>query len=158
MNNAKIYIVAALALSVTACNVLKRHPKPKGPAPVVTTVSKPTEPAVAPAQPATPIVPGTPMWPAPVPKSRNGIYAPGIEELTAIQVRHKEVTMQTLNDGYAIYTGACTNCHGAKSIYFYPEDKWPGIIEDMAPGAKITNAQKDAVLKYVLSIKATQPK
>lgn len=91
-------------------------------------------------------------------KSDDGVYAPGNEELIAIQAKYKEVSMKTLTDGHAIYVGICTNCHEAKSIYSRSEDQWLNIIEDMASRANITNVEKDAVLKYVLAIKATQPK
>lgn len=92
-------------------------------------------------------------------KPADGIYAPGNEELTAIQAQYKDVTLDKLKEGHAIYTeGACINCHGAKNIYQNGEAQWKEIIEDMAQRAKISDAQKDAVYKYVLAIKAAQPK
>jgi mono/diheme cytochrome c family protein len=92
-------------------------------------------------------------------KPANGIYAPGNEELVAIQEQYKEVTLDQLKEGYFLYAkGACVNCHGAKNIYLFGEAHWNTIIEDMAPKARISDAQKDAVYKYVLSIKATQPR
>lgn len=94
-----------------------------------------------------------------VTKPANGIYAPGNEELTAIQAQYKEVTLEKLNEGHVIYTqGACINCHGAKNIYKRGEANWKEIIDDMARKAKISEEQKDAVYKYVLAIKAVQPK
>ena len=95
----------------------------------------------------------------PAPKDANGIYPPGKPELTAMQVTYKEVTLNTLMEGYSIYTeGACINCHGDKSIYPYSEVQWKDIVDDMAVKAGISDAQKNAVYKYVLAIKATQPK
>ncbi|MBC7865838.1 MAG: hypothetical protein IAF38_22885 [Bacteroidia bacterium] len=92
-------------------------------------------------------------------KSADGIYAPGNEELTAIQSQYKEVTLDKLKEGYTLYTaGACIGCHGADNIYHHDAMQWKNIIDDMAIRANITEAQKDAVYKYVLSIKATQPK
>lgn len=131
----KLFPVLLAVLIVAACSASKKATTP--------TVSAPPAPAV----PA-----------APVAKAANGVFAPGNEELTAIQAKYKDVTMHTLTDGYAIYTGTCTGCHGAKSIYKRPEDAWRGIIDDMALKAKITDVQKDAVYKYVMAIKATQPK
>jgi hypothetical protein len=97
-----------------------------------------------------------PLLPA---RSSGGVNAPGNEELAAIQKNHAAVTMETLNQGYAVYTGAqCTGCHGAKNIYNRAEENWPGIIDRMAKKAEINDVQKDAVLKYVLAVKATQPK
>lgn len=140
--------IVLTTLLIAACHSSKK-----------TTSSVAVTTPVAPAAPtatvaSAPAVSG-PMLPS---KSKNGVFAPGEEELNAIQLSYKEVTMQTLADGYAIYTGACTNCHGAKSIYIRPTERWQGIMDEMAPEAKLTAVQKDAVYKYVLSIKATQPK
>ena len=95
---------------------------------------------------------------APVVKSTTGIFAPGEEELIAIKTKFPDATLPVLTEGHTIYTGVCTNCHGAKSIYRIPEERWQAIIDNMAPKAKITASQKDALTKYVFSIKATQPK
>ena len=96
---------------------------------------------------------------SPSPKSTNGVYPPGNEELTAIQTKYKDVTLNRLMEGYSIYTmGECINCHAAQNIYNHNEIQWKDIIEDMAIKANISNAQKDAVYKYVLAIKATQLK
>lgn len=92
-------------------------------------------------------------------KPANGIYAPGNEELTAIQTQYKETTLEQLQEGHQLYTnGACVNCHGAKGIYQYDALAWKDIVTEMAKKARITAAQKDAVYKYVLAIKAVQPK
>ncbi len=66
---------------------------------------------------------------------------------------------EKLKQGHAIYTaGACIKCHEAMSIYHFGETRWKDIIDDMAQKALIGDEQKDAVYKYVLAIKATQPK
>jgi mono/diheme cytochrome c family protein len=89
--------------------------------------------------------------------SKTGIIEPGIDQLTAIQLKNKDVTADNLKNGYAIYTGACTNCHGAKSIYSRSNEKWPSIIEDMAKKSKLNQQQKDDLTNYIFAIKATQP-
>ncbi|MCD6017047.1 MAG: hypothetical protein K0S53_168 [Bacteroidetes bacterium] len=96
--------------------------------------------------------------PAPVAKSTTGIFAPGEEELTAIKIKFPDATLPALTEGHSIYTGVCTNCHGAKSIYRISEDRWPAIIDNMASRSKLTVSQKDALTKYVFAIKGTQPK
>ncbi|MES2560488.1 MAG: hypothetical protein V4590_12145 [Bacteroidota bacterium] len=104
------------------------------------------------------VPPATPP-PVVVAKAASGIYAPGAEELAAIQKQYPEVTMEKLNEGHVLYAqGACVNCHGAKTIYWFNETQWKNIVDDMAIKAKITDDQKDAVYKYVLAIVATQPK
>lgn len=88
----------------------------------------------------------------------HGIYPPRNEELVAIQKQYADATMETLKAGHVLYTvGACTGCHGPQSIYKYSESQWKTIMDDMALKAQISAAEKDAVYKYVLAIKATQP-
>ncbi|MES2133326.1 MAG: cytochrome c [Bacteroidota bacterium] len=147
MKKTTFTLLAITTLIIAACHSSKKSTTS------TTAATTATVPATATA-PTNTITAG----PALPPKSKNGIFAPGNEELIAIQAKYKEVTMQTLTDGHAIYTGVCTNCHGAKSIYNRAEDRWKGIIDDMALEAKLTEVQKDAVYKYVLAIKATQPK
>ncbi len=92
-------------------------------------------------------------------RSSDGIYTPGEKELAAIQTQYSDVTLDKLKEGHMLYTvGACVNCHGAKNIYKREESRWKKIIDEMAVMAKLNASQTDAVYKYVLSIKATQPK
>lgn len=97
--------------------------------------------------------------PPKVVKPKNGVYAPGKEELAAIQKRFKDMTLEKLNEGYHLYTEeACTKCHTPYNIYKRTETEWKDILNMMAEKAKITESQKDAVQKYILAIKATYSK
>lgn len=132
-----------LALAIVACHSKKKNS---------VTVAPGTNPPAA----STTTVTGSPVM---LMKSPDGIYAPGPEELAAIQMTYKDVTMEKLKKGHTIYTvGDCVKCHRAKSIYRYDEQSWKRIIDDMAARAQMTAEDKDAVYKYVLSIKAMQPK
>ena len=92
------------------------------------------------------------------PVIKNGKYAPGMEEVNAVQTKFPGVTLEYLTAGYKIYTeGACTKCHNSNNIYKYSASAWTNIIEDMSRKAKLTDTEKDAVSKYVMSIKAMQP-
>ena len=73
-------------------------------------------------------------------------------------MQYKDATLEQLKEGYVLYAkSACISCHSAVNIYLYREDKWAFIMQDMAYRAKLTASQKDAVLKYVYAIKATEP-
>jgi cytochrome c1 len=132
----KIYSLAAAVLIVAACHTTKK---------TETTVSTPA----AKETPAAPVSEAV--------KSKNGVFAPGEEQVTAVQMKHPGATLANLTEGYKLYTGACTNCHGTKSIYRIAEAKWPAIINDMAYEAKLTATEKEALTKYIFAIKATQP-
>lgn len=87
------------------------------------------------------------------------IYKPTEATLSALQNTTGEVKMETLMEGFTIFTaGACINCHVANDINDYGELRWRKIIDDMAPKAYLTAVQKDAVLKYVIAIKQTTKK
>jgi type IV pilus biogenesis protein CpaD/CtpE len=125
------------------------------------TAKKSATTAAAPAPAATPAKASTPAPKdtAAIAKPANGVYAPGDEELAAIQSKYMGLTLDKLKEGYKIYTeGECTNCHRSKNIYRLDETRWKGILDDMAQRAQISDSKKDAVYKYVLSIKAVQPK
>ena len=88
-------------------------------------------------------------------KTVNSLLPTDIE-LKAIQPIYPDVTLQNLNNGYAIYTGACTNCHGMKNLYNRSEESWKHEVDDMAPRAEITDSQKDDLYKYILAMKASR--
>ncbi|MBP7808705.1 MAG: hypothetical protein KA163_05400 [Bacteroidia bacterium] len=81
------------------------------------------------------------------------LYTPGEAQLKAIQVKFADATAATLKEGYDVYMGPCTNCHGKKNMYKHSEADWQKDINRMAPKAKITDVQKDALWKYVLSMR-----
>lgn len=144
MKATKISVLVSIVLIVAACKTTKKTSTS------ATSTTSPTTATTAPVTSTNNFV---------LKKPADGIYAPGDEELSAIQIQYKDVTLDKLKEGHMIYTkGACVNCHGAINIYQYGETQWKGIIDDMAQRANISDVQKDAVYKYVLAIKATQPK
>ncbi len=78
---------------------------------------------------------------------------PTEENVTAAKTKFPDVTLDVLKKGHAIYYGACTRCHGAKNIARRDEKEWVGIMDDMAPKANLTPIEKDAVWKYIMSVK-----
>jgi hypothetical protein len=93
-----------------------------------------------------------------IPSTKAFDYVPGEAELAAIKQNYSETTLIQLNTGYTIYSkGACIKCHESENIYKYNEESWKKIIDNMSKKAYLNPEQKDAVYKYVMSIKATQP-
>lgn len=80
---------------------------------------------------------------------------PGEAEVKAIQGRYADITLQTLKEGYSVYTGPCVKCHRKKKIYNRSEEEWSKIITKMAPKSKLNALQKEALWKYILAMKAT---
>ncbi len=142
--NTKLTLIAIAAIIIAACHSTKKNTQ---------TVTNPAPPL------PTAVITPTTAPPSFLVRSESGIIEPGNDELTAIQVEYKGVTLDKLKDGHLIYIGSeCTGCHGAKNIYKRELSRWKGIIDNMAIKAKISDTQKDALYKYVLAVKATQPK
>lgn len=142
MTTSKLILLSSAIVIFAACRSTKNTP-------AVST--KPTPPPAVATTPASTVTAGAAAKPA------NGVYPPGNSELLAIQKKYADVTLATLQQGHQIYTaGKCINCHGAKNIYKRDEAQWKDIMDDMAQRAQLSDADKDAVYKYILAIKATQ--
>ncbi len=154
MKTLKLTLITISAIFIAACSTSKKSTTAAG-----TTTTAIVSPTVA-STPTSVSTPTATTRTSPYMMSRpsNKIY-PGNEELVAIQIQYKDVTLEKLKEGYSIYAeGACVKCHTAENIYNYDEFKWKEIIVNMAQKANLSDAQKDDVYKYVLAIKATQPR
>lgn len=147
----KLALFALSAITVVACHTSKKTTTSTATAPITETTTTVASSTTTTTVTASLFIPSK--------KTFDGVYDPGSEELTAIQFQYKDATMEQLKEGYTLYAkSACISCHGAVNIYQYKEDKWGFIIQDMAYRAKLTPTQKDAVLRYVYAIKATETK
>jgi hypothetical protein len=60
--------------------------------------------------------------------------------------------MDDLKKGHDIFYGACTNCHGAKDVTGFDEERLRKTIDAMAPKAKLSETEKEAVWRYALAV------
>jgi hypothetical protein len=145
MKTLSITLVSAILLTVSACHSTKKN--------VASTSAPQTSNADPSVSKTTTVSASTPASVKPA----NGVYAPGTAEVNAIILQHADVTLEKLTLGYTIYSkGECTSCHMANNIYRYTEVQWTSLLDDMAMRARISAAQKDAVYKYILAIKASK--
>jgi cytochrome c1 len=79
-------------------------------------------------------------------------------QATSIKTRFSDVTAEELKTGHSVYTGACTKCHGQKNVVKYTEESLFKILDNMSKKAKITDAEKQALQRYCLAIRATNTK
>ncbi|MBS1646165.1 MAG: hypothetical protein JST67_02365 [Bacteroidetes bacterium] len=74
--------------------------------------------------------------------------------VTAAKTKYPNATLASFKQGHDVYYGAaCTKCHNPKKISHLSEGEIPGVIADMAQKAKISDAERDAVLSYVTGVK-----
>jgi len=80
------------------------------------------------------------------------VLASGHEsELILAQKRWAGTTAEELLEGKNIFYRKCTRCHSAKKISGRTEERWIGIIEDMAARVKLPENEKLKLTKYILS-------
>lgn len=88
--------------------------------------------------------------------------APAASDAVVLDIANKRwagTTQQELNEGKSILFGQCTKCHDQKNIEKRSEKSWLHEIDEMSPKAKLTDAEKLKLTKYVLSFReANAPK
>lgn len=62
-----------------------------------------------------------------------------------------------LEHGRQLYAGPCTACHSPEPISQYSSAEWHRIMADMGDRAKLSAADREAVLAYVLAVHAAPP-
>jgi cytochrome c5 len=72
-------------------------------------------------------------------------------EATAASARWPEATPDHLATGRALFVARCNGCHGYPDLAAVPEERWPGIVKEMTPKAKLSAAEGDDVLHFVLA-------
>jgi len=60
---------------------------------------------------------------------------------------------EQLAQGKTIFENACKRCHGLPDPAAYTSVEWVGIMNSMAPKAKLNDEQHQWVYDYVVSVK-----
>lgn len=63
-------------------------------------------------------------------------------------------TEQSLEAGRTTFTAKCNACHSHPDVKAISEEKWPGILDEMAKKADLTPAQKSDVLHFVITARS----
>lgn len=67
------------------------------------------------------------------------------------EARYPGVAAADILEGQKLYNGKCGKCHGLPVVEEYTEDRWPKLMDWMAPKANMDDAQKQKTLKYILA-------
>jgi mono/diheme cytochrome c family protein len=97
----------------------------------------------------------------------RGIHLVSILLLTGCASTVPQVTQQLvmisgkpaalLEEGRRLYGGPCSSCHTPYSPAEYSAAKWVRIVADMSERSKLSDAEHDAVLAYVLAARSMPP-
>lgn len=75
-------------------------------------------------------------------------------QLAGIKDKFPDATVEELKAGNAIYSGACTRCHGKKDVTKYTDEKLIQVIDNMSKKAKITDQEKQSLVKFAYGVRA----
>ena len=71
----------------------------------------------------------------------------------AVVTGTKVMTVEYLAKGQTIFDNSCAKCHDLPSPDDHSAQDWVGIMNRMAPKAKLTDPQHDLVYDYIVSAK-----
>lgn len=86
------------------------------------------------------------------------IPEPTETHVTAAQTRFPGVTLTVLKKGREIYNGPCMGCHGDAGIMRRDDKQWEDVLNAMAPKARLSPEDKDAVWKYIMAVRLASTK
>lgn len=65
----------------------------------------------------------------------------------------KTITAEYLAQGKVVYDNSCGKCHDLPNPTDHNAQDWVGIMNSMAPKAKLNNEQHQMVYDYIVSVK-----
>jgi len=80
---------------------------------------------------------------------------PDSTDVVAAKSHWSGVTLASLNQGYAIYSDKCVECHEMKMPQDFSVSDWNGILPKMGKKANLDTAQYKLVYHYILTKRET---
>jgi hypothetical protein len=92
-------------------------------------------------------------------------YVPPVTpQMAAANSRRQDVDPSTslrtsltkLREGRTLFVNRCIACHTLPAIWRYSAQDWPKIVNSMSHRASLKPAERDAVIAYILAVRATE--
>ncbi|HYR23846.1 MAG TPA: hypothetical protein VEP30_13100 [Chthoniobacterales bacterium] len=80
-------------------------------------------------------------------------YAPSV---TPQMARSTSSELPKLERGRTLFVHRCIECHTLPTIWRYSREDWPEIVNNMSHRASLKPAECDAVIAYILAVRATE--
>ncbi len=83
-------------------------------------------------------------------------YAPPVTlAMTRTRPREKQnVDVTKLERGRTLFVHRCIECHTLPAMWKYSREDWPQIVNDMSHRASLKPEDRDAVIAYILAVRA----
>jgi hypothetical protein len=82
-------------------------------------------------------------------------YVPPVTPQMAVaSSRMQDVDLTKLREGRTLFVHRCIECHTLPAIWHYTSKDWTEIVNDMSHRASLKPAERDAVIAYILAVRA----
>ena len=84
-------------------------------------------------------------------------YVPPVtpQMANATSKRGTHVDPAKLREGRTLFVHRCIECHTLPAIWRYGAQDWPEIVNSMSHRASLKPAEREAVIAYILAVRAT---
>ena len=83
-------------------------------------------------------------------------YVPPVTQQMAAAKKGRRVDVATLRQGRMLLVHRCIECHTLPPLWHYRTEDWPEIVDSMSHRASLKPAERDAVVAYIIAIRATE--
>src|SRR5438067_6370217 len=84
-------------------------------------------------------------------------YAPPVtSKMVQTNSRTQDVDLPKLERGRTLFVRRCIECHTLPPIWKYSREDWPKIVNDMSHRASLKPEEREAVISYILAVRATE--
>jgi len=84
-------------------------------------------------------------------------YVPPVTpQMAASNSRRQDVDLRNLREGRTLFVHRCIECHTLPVLWHYTPKDWTEIVNNMSHRASLKTAERDAVIAYILAVRATE--
>ncbi len=84
-------------------------------------------------------------------------YVPPVTaQMAAASSRRHDVDLAQLRQGRTLFVHRCIECHTLPVLWRYTPKDWTEIVNSMSHRASLKTAERDAVIAYILAVRATE--
>jgi len=85
----------------------------------------------------------------------SAVPHPTEAHLARARARWPDTTTASLERGRALYVARCSGCHPLHPPGTQPAARWAVVLDQMAPRAKLSAAERELVLRYLSATAGT---
>ena len=83
-------------------------------------------------------------------------YVPPVTQQMAAAEKGRRVDVAILREGRTLLVHRCIECHTLPPLWHYSAEEWPKIVNTMSHRASLKPAERDAVVAYIIAVRATE--